>query len=320
MLTRIVAFSPTSYPTFTSLWNEAYPELKRTEFEMRLFDMSLPHQTSGRRWLAEHDGQLVGFSGYEPVEGDSPSEGKLQLHLYVTKAHRTKGIGSRLYEKVTAALTDGRDVRAWVRQDRAESLHFMAARGFVEQMRTFHSALEVAAFDLSSLEKYLRRLQKYEYRFRTFVDLATEPERNRKIHELYCTVLRDIPSPDPRQIMSFADYEKRISMSPELFGAYFIALHRDEYVGLCVLFPQGRATRELYADTMGVRREYRGRGIAQALSHCGIQYARRRGYSTIWADSFVENHRINVLLESLGFGARTEWTLFSKGRTSLKKL
>ena len=280
--------------------------------------MSLAPKALPPRWMAEYEGSVAGFVAYELLKGEPSNEFKYQLHLFVSPEHRGKGIGSSLYEQVMAAsaLTNASLLRAWTRQDREESLRFLAARGFAEEMRTFHSSLDSSAFDLSALERYLLRLEKYGYEFKRFDDLATDPQRNPKTHELYCEVTLDIPAPEPPKLPSIKEFEEKILRSPELFTAYFLALHQGHYVGLCILLPHGRARRELYADTLGIKRAYRGRGIAQALSYTGIEYAKNHGYSLISADSFVENHRIGALLDGLGFGNKTVWTLFSK---SLKR-
>jgi GNAT superfamily N-acetyltransferase len=307
-------FASRHYPSFTALWNEAYPELKRTELEMRLADFSPSGEISGERWTAEKDGVAVGFAGFEPLEHELADPRKLQLHLMVAPEYRRQGIGSTLYQHLLRSL-EGRDVtylRSWVRRDREESLRFLERHGFVEQMRTIHSSLDTAGFELERLEKYVRRLTKYGYEFRSFAELAVDPERNRKAYDVHCEVMSDIPAAESRRTMSLAEYEQKIAESPEFFRSQFFAVHNGRYVGICILLPKDRSKRELYADTLGVRRAYRGRGIAQALSHKGIEYARKSGYSLISADSFVENHRINALLDNLGFDNKSEWSVFSK--------
>jgi mycothiol synthase len=281
---------------------------------MRLADISPYQQATPHRWIAEQDGLAVGFGAYEPLGGELVDRRKSQLHLYVSPENRGGGIASQLYDQIVNALsaTEVMILRTWARQDRAESLKFLSSRGFAEEMQTYHWSLDTQAFDLERLEKYPQRLQKYGYRFQTFTELTSDPGRNRKMYDLYWDVLLDIPSPEPRQVMSFEDYEERMLRHPELFGAHFLALHHGQYVGLCILLPHGRARYELYADTLGIRRAYRGRGIAQALSHCGIKYAKSQGYSLISADNFVGNHGIIALLANLGFGNRTVWILFSK--------
>lgn len=60
-------------------------------------------------------------------------------------------------------------------------------------MRTYHSSLDSLAFDLKKLERYSQRLKRYGYQIERFSDLAADPQRNQKTHELYCEVTLDIP-------------------------------------------------------------------------------------------------------------------------------
>lgn len=309
----IVSFTPDHYSALTALWNQAYPDLRRTELELRLADLATA-PVGPRRWLAQRQGTVVGFASYEDLEGELFRPHTYQLHLFVSPENRRQGIGARLYEQVISdmKLLEPELVRCWVLQVNEDSVRFLGRRGFSEEMRTFHSSLDTGQFDLKRLERYVGRLEKYGYEFRTFVDLAADPERNRKTYEVYREVMNDIPSPEPPQLPSLAEYEERIAKSPEFFRAQFIALHHGEYVGLCILLPKGRDRRELYADTLGVTRSFRGRGIAQALSYSGIDFAKRNGYMRISADSFVENRKILSLLENLGFADARVWTLFAK--------
>jgi GNAT superfamily N-acetyltransferase len=309
---KILSFSPTHYPAFTALWNAAYPDLTRTEWELRLADLSATAPPA--RLLAELENRIVGIAGYEHLPEEQFHPRKFQLHLFVDAAFRNRGIGSQLYQQVISELSlkDALLVRVWVREDRKDSLRFIAARTFVEEMRTFHSALDVTTFDTTRLVKYGERLRKNGYRLVSFDDLQNDAERNRKVYSLYCEVMREIPAAEPPLLPKFEEYEQRISATPEYFRAHFIATRRDDYVGMCILLPKGRKRRELYADTLGVKTAFRGRGIAQALACCGIDYAKSHGYTLISADNFSENVGIIPLLNTLGFADRTSWILFSK--------
>jgi len=311
--TEVVVFSPNHYSAFTELWNQAYPDLQRTELEMRLADLATS-PAKPQRWIAECDDVAVGFGSFEDPDSESVQPRTHQLHLFVHPHHREQGIGTKLFEQVMKSLTplDPLCLRCWALQESDASVRFLARCGFGEAMQTYHSALDTGAFDLTQLARYVRRLEKYGYEVHGFGDLQASRERNRKCYELYVEIMNEIPSPEPPRLPGFAEYEERIIKAPEFFRGHFLALHGGEYVGLCILLPQGRARQELYADTLGVKREVRGRGVAQALSYFGIEYAQRNGYSKISADSFVENKRIQVLLESLGFTDRKVWTLFTK--------
>jgi GNAT superfamily N-acetyltransferase len=310
----LLPFSPQHYSALTALWNLAYPELQRTELEMRLADLGQAPEAAPRRWLAELEGRAVAVGGYEHCEGELFHPRKFQLHLVVNSEYRRQGIGSALYQQVITALgsTDALAVRAWAREDRTDSVRFLVKRGFSAEMRTIHSTLDTTAFALSRLARYRQRLEKYGYEFREFAELNGDPDRNRKTHLLYCEVLSDVPSPGQRTLSTFAEYEWKINTSPELFRAHFIAIHQGQFVGLCILFPKDRGQRELYADTLGIKRAYRGRGLASALAYCGIDYAKRHAYELISADNYIENQGIMPVLNELGFANRSYWTLFSK--------
>jgi mycothiol synthase len=314
----ILPFSPAHYTVYTALWNDAYPDLRRTELEMRLTDLSLasepPKKAACGRWVAEHKGVAVACGGYQHFDGELFHPDKFQLHLMVSPEYRRRGIGAMLFDRVLVALRMSKAVavRAWIRHDRVESLKFLAARGFVEEMRTFHSSLDVPSFDLTRLGKYVRRLGKYDYELRAFGELESNHDRNRRLYDLYCELMQEIPSPEPPNLPSFEEYERRIAESPQYFRCHFVALRRGEYVGLCILLQRGRTRDELYADTLGVKGSCRGRGIAQGLSYKGIEYAKSKGFSRISADNSVENHRIQALLENLGFANRSVWSLYSK--------
>lgn len=309
---KILPFSPTHYPPFTALWNAAYPDLTRTEWELRLADLSAA--TPPARWVAELDNGVVGFAGYEHLPDEQFHPRKFQFHLFVDADFRNQGIGSRLYQQVVdeLQLKDALLLRVWVREDRKDSFRFIAARGFVEEMCTYHSTLGVTTFDTTRLMKYGERLGRNGYRLVSFEDLRNDPERNQKAYSLYCEVMREIPAAEPVLLPTFEEYEQRISSTPEFFQAHFIATHGDDYVGICILLPKGRQRRELYADTLGVKTAFRGRGIAQALACCGIDYAKSHGYTLISADNFRENVGIIPLLNSLGFADTTSWTLFAR--------
>jgi GNAT superfamily N-acetyltransferase len=309
---EIVPFSKQHYHDLTAFWNQAYPELHRSELEMRLSDLA--SGAGKQRWMCEVKGIVVGFGGFEYLEGEQFHPRKHQLHLFVLPEHRRRGIGTLLYQRLLEALklTDPLMVRVWAMQDGEGSSRFLRQRGFREEMQTFHSTLDVGSFDLARLEKYVTRIERNGYSVRSFGELKSDPERYQKCFELYCEVMRDIPSPESPLVTSLEEYVERIVKQPEFFRAQFLATLRGEYVGLCILLPKGRSGGELYADTLGVRRAYRGRGIAQALSHRGIEFAQSHGYTRISADSFVENERIQALIEWLGFGNRRVWTLFVK--------
>ncbi len=75
-------------------------------------------------WVAEVDGEVVGFASLGRREGD---EHDYLQHIYVAPAHQRRGIGGRLWEKVKERRPRG--FRWWVFQANEGARRFYEARG-----------------------------------------------------------------------------------------------------------------------------------------------------------------------------------------------
>jgi len=97
----------------------------------------------GRRWLAERDGELIGFAAAGPNdETDLDVPWKLYA-IYVRMASWGTGLGHRL---ITQAIGDD-DAVLWVFRDNTRARDFYARQGFVadgtEQVEQEFGAVEV---------------------------------------------------------------------------------------------------------------------------------------------------------------------------------
>jgi RimJ/RimL family protein N-acetyltransferase len=88
--------------------------------------------------------------------------------------------------------------------------------------------------------------------------------------------------------------------------AYVIAVQGDEYVGLRELgkYPDSDV---LLGGLMGVRRDYRNRGIGLAMQLRGIAYAREHGYRLIKDCTAIQNAPMQTLFNRLGYARAPEW-------------
>src|SRR5438128_11339084 len=97
--------------------------------------------------------------------------------------------------------------------------------------------------------------------------------------------MRSVASVTPTSYEQWEAFElKNPSLLPE---GYMIAKDGSKYVGLSTVWRIAREPRGLVQGNTGVRREYRGRGIAAALKLKVIDFARRNGYEkmTTWSAS-----------------------------------
>ena len=93
------------------------PELHTAAADLWFFsERFLP---ANETWLAEADGQVVGYLGFDADWIN---------HLYVLPDFQGRGLGPALLEK---ALADGRSRRLWTFQQNARARKFYEDRGFV---------------------------------------------------------------------------------------------------------------------------------------------------------------------------------------------
>ena len=141
-------------------------------------------------------------------------------------------------------------------------------------MREWESQLAVAEFDPTPYVDVAARVAAQGIVIQTIAELATDPERDRKLHALDDALGRDVPAPEPPTTVPYENFVARTLQHPNLLpDAYFIALHDGEYVGMSNLWANGVDPTMLYTGLTGVRRAYRRRGIALALKLRAIAYA-----------------------------------------------
>src|SRR6058998_424967 len=132
--------------------------------------------------------------------------------------------------------------------------------------------------------------------------------------------IRAEPSSNGRRATSEAytpiPYEQWLSFDMKDPGllpeAYAIAKQGDRYVGLSTVRRRDKEPRGLYQALTGVRREYRGRGVAFAMKLKIIEYAKKNGYEKIKTENATTNAPMYGINMKLGFKRETGWIAFSK--------
>jgi RimJ/RimL family protein N-acetyltransferase len=151
----------------------------------------------------------------------------------------------------------------------------------------------------------------------TITTLAAErqrdPEALEKLHELHNTCEQDVPAVDPVTAIPFELFLAQSVDAPNaLEDAHFIARDGDDYVGVSNLFRSLEDPGVLYQGLTGVRREYRGRGLAMALKLQTVRYAREHGYREIRTWNDTRNRPMLRINEAMGFQKQPVWIEFEK--------
>lgn len=183
---------------------------------------------------------------------------------------------------------------------------WLVEQGWREHERMWLSWLDLRTFEPEQFGAKLSRSQAAGIEVRTLAELGwtelneTDLEAmQRRVYELTIGLLADVPTTDPIIPWPFELWRERVLKHPEFTpDGPMIATHGDEWVGLTELYlPRREVPGMLHQGLTGVRRAWRGRGVAWALKLAAAERAKARG----WQSVRTGNHTVNA--EMLGINA-----------------
>lgn len=243
--------------------------------------------------LASQDGvdvgTAIGIGGWHAPEGVARGE------VRVVAGHRGRGVGSALL----AALSDWaeglgyRELMGPVKEIDEASLAWASRRGFVEIGRNSLLVLDLTAIEAPSVAPP----EGVE-----IVSWAERPELARGMYEVACEAYPDVPGEEEAEIEPFEEW---LSMDMQGAGdrpeATFLALADREVVAYAKLsLSRARPTVAMH-DMTGVKRAWRGRGLANALKAAEIAWAKENGFERLETQNEERNEPIRRLNERYGY-------------------
>ena len=269
--------------------NAVWPHRAVTMDEVRSFQTSMKEYED---FLADVDGVSKGSAAIA-ILPQRPRAGFLLLT--VLEDGRRRGAGSALYATVSDWLRErGLDViHASVAEDDEESLAYARRRGFREIERYPRLRLELAAID----EPVVKPPPGVE-----IVTWAERPEAARGIYEVAVEAYADVPGGDAEEMEPFEDWLAHdMQGSGDKPEATFVALAGHEVVGYAKYSLTEAQPTVAFHDMTGVRRSWRGRGVARALKQAQIVWAKRAGYKELETSNEERNEPIRRLNAALGY-------------------
>ena len=309
-------FYPTDYPRLLEIYNANYPDYTRSVDELRSRDESVDRSRYHlQRYAFLQNDAVVGFGDVSHVT-DMFHPRKFWISIYVDPPVHGKGIGSSIYERLNGELEKLNAVVAWAgsKEDLPRLTEFYQKRGFAERMRAWESRLDIKTADTAKFQNYPEKTMRQGI---SFTNLAAERRNDqdslRKLHELVQLISADIPSPAPFTPISFEQWKAFELKNPSLLpDGYMIAKDGDRYVGLSTVWRLDQEPRGLVQGNTGVRREYRGKGIAVALKLKVIDFAKQNGYERIKTWNASNNAPMLAVNTKLGFKRGVGWITLEK--------
>ena len=234
-------------------------------------------------------GAAIGIGGWHAPEGVARGE------VRVAVAARGRGIGSALLAELSAWARGLRyaELMGPVKELDTESLAWTQKRGFAEVGRNSILALDLRTVDAPAVVVP----EGIE-----LVTWAERPDAAAGMYEVAREAYPDVPGEEDAEIEPF---EQWLSMDMQGAGdrpeATFVALAGDEVVAYAKLaLSRARPTVAMH-DITGVKRAWRGRGIAGALKATEIAWAKANGFERLETQNEERNEPIRRLNQRHGY-------------------
>ena len=315
---EIKSFQPSEYERFAEIRSAMFPHDSMSAREMQSFDDNLDRS---KYYLQRYScystdtGKIVGLGeiGHMPRMFHPH---KFRIGIFVDPSRQNSGIGQYVYENLMRHSADLKAIELWAfaKEDVPLSAAFLTKRGFEERFRTWQSRLNPSTVDMQKFSQYLESANKAGIAFRSLAqEMELDPDCYKKLYELNQTLMADVPTPNPYTPVPFEQWFSFDMKDPGLLPeAYVIAKDGAKYVGLSTIRRLDKAPHVLFQALTGVRREYRGKGIAFAMKLRIIQYAQNNGIERIKTENATTNARILAINTKLGFKRQAGWIVFSK--------
>lgn len=267
-----------------AIYNEIWPLDAVSMDEVRSFES---RAVDFADFLGQGASAWVGLMPWRPEAG--------QVLLSVLPEYRRRGLGTALYARVSAWLAEHnvRQIDAPAPEGDQESLGFASRRGFREVERNRRMILDLTAIEPDSVAPP----EGIE-----IMTWAERPDLAHGIYEVACEAFPDIPGDREELMEPFEDWlEHELKGSGDRPDATFLALAGDEVVGYAKFSLTAAQPEIAHHDMTGVKRAWRGRGIAGALKRRQIVWAKAEGYRKVATQNELRNEPIRRLNERLGY-------------------
>jgi GNAT superfamily N-acetyltransferase len=273
------------------LFNTVWPQHAVTMAEVDSFKRAAVAHAD---YVAVLDGEPAG-SGFVAILPQRPTVGSVLLTVLADRRHR--GVGTALYRDLSrwCAAHDVETIEAPVEADDEESLGYAQLRGFIEIERYSKRVLQLSGLVAPAIKPPSGV---------EIVSWADQPEVARGIYAVAVEAYADVPGSD--EVMEpFEDWLAHdMQGSGDRPDATFVALAGDEVVGYAKFSLTAAQPAVAFHDMTGVKRAWRGRGIAAALKRAQIGWAKANGYERLETGNEERNEPIRRLNASLGYRER----------------
>ncbi len=251
-------------------------------------------QATEMTWfLAERDSETVG-AGFALTGWHTPPHRAIGASL-VLPDHRGAGVGIAVLDAIEGWAADhgATELEGPVGEDDERSLAWASGRGYTEVGRNSRLVLDLTAIDPP---------EPAPPEGVEIVTWADRPDLAPGMYEVAREAVPDIPGEEEDDIGTLEEWLARdMNGDSDDPSAVFVAVARCEVAGFAKLSLLKEQTDRAFHDLTGVKRSYRGHGIAAALKRTQIAWAKANGYTSLQTSNEVRNEPIRRLNERHGY-------------------
>ena len=251
-------------------------------------------QSGSMVWLTAAIEDAVAGAGLGII-GWHAEPGVARFEIEVLEEWRGHGLGAALLERLRSWGAADAQTHADASVDELDDASLAGAerRDFVEVGRSSLMVLDLGQAARPEIDPP------------TGITIATWAERPDAIHGMYevaCEAYVDVPGEEDTDMAPFEEWlANDIDGESDRPEATFVAFADSEVVGYAKLSLSEARTDTAYHDITGVKRAWRGQGIAGALKRAEIAWAIDRGYARLQTANELRNDPIRALNARHGY-------------------
>ena len=308
------AFTDNDYDGLIALRNTIYPDHPKTVKELRHHDKTHEHKIKQKRWVYGKNGSIIVCAMYTQfIEAYHPK--KFAFFIHVLPKFQGLGFGAESYNYLTDKLNvfDPIKLTSEANETHERSIKFLKDRGYKNTIKEKESKLNLITYDPQQHKTIIYNIIKQGFRIITLKQFRLEDENaDYKCWQLEREVAPDMPWTDPISIPEYDHYSQYVLNHPRFNpNSWFIVLDNTTIIGMSNLW--GTPQKEIINTGLtGVKRSFRCKGIANALKHTSLHWAKNQGFKTIRTNNVDSNDAMLNINIRAGFTFMPAWLIFDK--------
>ena len=313
--------SDSDYQICNEIYNACWPEHKQSIASVKHDDQTRDPNHFFRKVVLEWGSETLGY-GFFREKWWAKDSNEYSTNLFISPTasipFEDAAVAFNHFMLQQLALRQPKKLTISMLEDRTDLIDFYKSAGYKLIQREPTSELDVRQFDFERFADAEQKIIAKGFKIYTLGELKEKFENWQQLdYELLEPIIQDIPSETERTEFPFAEFIKEYDIPTFMFEANYYAIEckTQKWVGMSSLNKDDGNPDYLKVGLTGVRKSYRGKGLATALKVKTIEFARDYGASFIKTENDENNSMFDLNL-MLGFKPKPAFVTYELQLTS----